>query len=232
MGPLAEPTPAGVRNIGAAQRKKPRRVEATRAGRGQAASTVARDARTRQEEDDAHRRQEEIHESAEDMDDVLAAVAAAISQMECEAAEAQKEAVRMERTTGGMQEDGTAQASEAERHTEARRRAIIFLQGMENPKGGSPRKGGQQATTGGKARNRFTQHRKWKRQLHPRNTRINRGRLQPSHIGERAHPGFGQRCMERMVEGQNHQAKSAVELIRWRILLGGYGQQRRRRRRT
>ncbi len=43
MGPLADLTPAGVRNRGAAERKKPMRVEAHVAGGGQAAMTTTRD---------------------------------------------------------------------------------------------------------------------------------------------------------------------------------------------
>ncbi len=43
MGPLADPTPAGVRNRGAAERKKPRRAETHGAGGRQATTTTTGD---------------------------------------------------------------------------------------------------------------------------------------------------------------------------------------------
>jgi hypothetical protein len=47
MGPLAEPTPVVVRNIGAAKRKKARRVEAFVAERSGAATDASREGGTR-----------------------------------------------------------------------------------------------------------------------------------------------------------------------------------------
>jgi hypothetical protein len=64
---------------------------------------------------------------------MLAAVAAAISQTEREAALAHKETGGMQRAEGRMQVDEPAQASDAERQAEARRRATAFLQGMGKP---------------------------------------------------------------------------------------------------
>jgi len=59
MGPLAEPTPAMIRNKGAAERKKARRVEAFVAGRSETATGEAREEGTRREGGDAQQQQKE-----------------------------------------------------------------------------------------------------------------------------------------------------------------------------
>ncbi len=138
MGPLVEPTPAGVRNRGAAERKK----------------TYNREPQPQEERqsvpsgNNVHRaRTEEEEESQEDMDDLMAAVAGAISQAEREAAKEQKEPNLDLSEEGGRQERSTTPTVEMERQAEARRKASIFLQGMAIPGRGLQREGGTQDYT-------------------------------------------------------------------------------------
>ena len=90
MGPLAEPTPAVIRNRGAAERKTRRRVETFvtnhRATEDDAAGTE--DGRRGEGNAQQQRQQEEGDDSEDDMDAVLEAVAEVISQTEREAATA------------------------------------------------------------------------------------------------------------------------------------------------
>ena len=94
MGPLAEPTHVVVRNRGAAERGKARRVEAFVVERSGAAADAAREEGTRREEGEAQQKQEEVGDSPEDMDALMEAVAEAISQTEREAATAHADATR------------------------------------------------------------------------------------------------------------------------------------------
>ena len=86
MGPLAELTPAVIRNRGAAERKKTRRVEAVVAGRSETAAGGAREQDARRGEVDVQKQQGEGEASEENMDVLMEAVAEAISQAEREAA--------------------------------------------------------------------------------------------------------------------------------------------------
>jgi len=64
LGPLAEPTPVGVRNRGAIERQKARRVEAFVAEGSRTAANTTRDEGERREEGDARQRQEEEEASS------------------------------------------------------------------------------------------------------------------------------------------------------------------------
>ena len=79
MGPLAEPTPAMVRNKGATKRKRARRGEAFDAERDGTTMEATREEETRREERDTQQQQEGLDESPENMDALLEAVAEAIS---------------------------------------------------------------------------------------------------------------------------------------------------------
>ncbi len=93
MVPLAEPTPAVIRNRGAAERKTRRRVETfvTYRTTTEADATVAEDVRRGEGDAQQHRQHEEGDDSEEDMDAVLKAVAEVISQTEWEVAAARTE---------------------------------------------------------------------------------------------------------------------------------------------
>jgi hypothetical protein len=122
-GPLAEPTPAMIRNKGSAERTKARRVEAFVGGRSETATGAAREEGMRREEGVAQQHLEEGDASEEDMYALMEAVAEAISQTEREAATAQAEA------TGEVPPRREAEAAltrEEEREAEARRRASNF----------------------------------------------------------------------------------------------------------
>jgi len=94
MGPLAEPTPAVIRNRGAAERKKTRRMEAVVAGRSETAAGGAGEEDARREEGDVHQHQGEGEASEEHMDVLMEAIAEATSHAERKAAAAQAEAAR------------------------------------------------------------------------------------------------------------------------------------------
>ncbi len=79
MGTLAEPTLAVVMNIGAAERKKARRVKAFIVERGEKGVGAGREEGTKREEGDAQQQEEKEVQSSEDMDAILVAVAGAIS---------------------------------------------------------------------------------------------------------------------------------------------------------
>ena len=79
MGPLAEQTPAGVRNRGAAKRKRMRRVEAFVAEGSRRTTSIAREEGERREEGDARQGLRERETSSENMDELMEAVAEAIS---------------------------------------------------------------------------------------------------------------------------------------------------------
>jgi hypothetical protein len=138
MGPLAEPTPAVIRNRGAAERKTSRRAEifVTKRKSTEADATGADDRRRR--EGDAHqqRQQEEGEDSEEEMDVVLEAIAEAISQAEREAAAARAVGVG-EATLTELDTTLTGAASTREdaQEAEARRRADVFLQATRNQNG-------------------------------------------------------------------------------------------------
>jgi hypothetical protein len=92
MGPLAEPTPATIRNRGAATRMKMKRVEAFVAERGKTATSAAREEDTGREEGGPQQQHEEKGATEEDMNALMEAIAEVISQTELEAAAAQAEA--------------------------------------------------------------------------------------------------------------------------------------------
>ena len=87
MGPLAEPTPAVIRNKGAAERKARRRVKTvvTDHRSAQAGAAEGGDSQRRGEGIHRQRQQEEDEDSEEDMDTMMEAVAEAISEAEREA---------------------------------------------------------------------------------------------------------------------------------------------------
>ena len=82
MGPLAEPTPAMIRNRGAAKRKKTGRVEAEGAGRRETTARGAGEEDARGEEGDVQQQLGEGEASEENMEVTMEAVAEAISQAE------------------------------------------------------------------------------------------------------------------------------------------------------
>jgi len=91
MGPLADRTPGGVRNRGAAKRKKTRRVEAVVTASSRHATDTTRGEGDKREEGAARHEARETEQSQENMDELLQAVAKAISQAEREAGEAEEE---------------------------------------------------------------------------------------------------------------------------------------------
>jgi hypothetical protein len=128
MGPLAERTPARVRNRGADERKRARRGES-----GIPAGSRQTSARTREEGDGREEREtsqeaRETGTSKENIDGILQAVAEAISEAEREVAEA-KEGPQAE--TYGPQEASTARGIHEAREANARQLAINVLQSME-----------------------------------------------------------------------------------------------------
>ena len=134
MGPLAKPTPAVIRNKGAAERNRLRRVETFVAERNKTEAGVAREGSITWGEEDAQRQREEGEDSEEDMDDLMELVAQAISQTECEAAAARSEATGKVALT--MEEATLTEAAltkEKELEAEVRRRASVFLQAMRDP---------------------------------------------------------------------------------------------------
>jgi hypothetical protein len=89
MGPLAERTPAGERNRGAAERKTTRRVEAfVTEGNKRTANRTPGEGQRRERGDEVQGAREEVPPQ-ENMDDLLEAVAEAISEAEREAPETQ-----------------------------------------------------------------------------------------------------------------------------------------------
>ena len=91
MGPLAEQTPAGVRNIGASERKRARRVGAFVTEGSRQTTDRAREEGDTREEGEARQKARVTEPSQENMDGLLQAVAEAISQAEREAAKAQED---------------------------------------------------------------------------------------------------------------------------------------------
>jgi len=116
MGQLAEPTLNGIRNRGATERKKARRVEAFVAEDNRTAANISREEGQRGEEGDTRQRQEEGDASLEDWDALMEVVAEAISQTEREAAAEQEDATTDVR---GMREAEATRNIEAERGAES-----------------------------------------------------------------------------------------------------------------
>ena len=108
MGPLADRTPAGVRNRGAAERKKARRVEAVVAVGIRHAADTARGEGDIREEGATRQEARETAPSHENMDELLQAVAEAISHARRETREAEEDP-HLE--AYGAQEDTTARGT-------------------------------------------------------------------------------------------------------------------------
>ncbi len=109
----------------------------------QAAATAAKDTGNEHEALKAYREDTEREDASEDTDDLLAAVAGAISQAEREAAMEQPEITEGDGGDDAREaEGGPARSNGTERQAEARKRAADFLQGMLRP-------GGEQNSDGG-----------------------------------------------------------------------------------
>jgi len=131
MGLLAEPTLVVVKNRGAAERKKARRMVAFVAERREAATDATREEGARHEEGEAQRHQEEADDSTKNMG-MNKGHEEAISQAEREAAAAHADATRDAQKMPGAE---ITQTKEAKREADAKRRASNFLQAMGNPRG-------------------------------------------------------------------------------------------------
>ena len=137
MSPLAEPTPAMIRNIGAVERKKSTRVEVAGTRRRETTARGTEAADERGEVGDGQQRPGEEEAPEEDLEALMEAVAEAISQAEREAIEVQGTTTDEATVTG---EDATLTGEETtltgqvttgneDREAEARRRASNFFTG-------------------------------------------------------------------------------------------------------
>ena len=133
MGPLAEQTPAGVRNRGASERKRARTMEAfDTEGCMRTSDKTQGEGERRDEGDEVQGTREEVP-TQENMDDLLGAVAEAIDEAEREAPETQENShahanIELE----APHTRGTHEGREAT----ARQLANNFLQTMEEKTGG------------------------------------------------------------------------------------------------